>query len=74
LEAEIEVRDAQDRLVARTRSDEHGAYRISLSPGEYMLVPLSPSEVGMPFASPLPLTIRAGTWSQLDITYDSGIR
>jgi hypothetical protein len=74
LEADLEVQNASGRVVARGRSGAHGAYRIPLAPGEYMLVPLSPSEAGLPFASPLPLVITAGKWEELDIFYDSGIR
>ena len=74
LEADLEIRDSFGRVVARTRSDAQGAYRIPLEPGEYVLVPLSPGQAGMPFASPLPLIITAGSWLQLDVSYDSGIR
>ncbi|HKY85029.1 MAG TPA: carboxypeptidase-like regulatory domain-containing protein [Anaerolineales bacterium] len=74
LEADLEVQNASGRVVARGRSDAQGAYRIPLAPGNYMLVPLSPGEVGLPFASPLPLVITAGNWEKLDIYYDSGIR
>jgi len=74
LQADLEVRDSFGRVVARARSDVEGAYRIPLAPGEYTLVPLSPSGAGLPFASPLPVVITAGVWAELDIYYDSGIR
>lgn len=74
LEATLEVVDGRGRVVARARSEPDGAYRIALPPGEYTLVPLSPSEAGLPWASPLPLTIEGGAWISLDVLYDSGIR
>jgi len=74
LEADLEVRDSFDRVVARARSDTQGTYRIPLAAGEYTLVPLSPSEAGLPFASPLVVVITEGVWDQLDVYYDSGIR
>jgi hypothetical protein len=74
LEADLEVQNASGRVVARSRSDAQGAYRIPLAPGDYTLVPLSPGEAGLPFASPLPLVITTGHWKKLDISYDSGIR
>ncbi len=74
LEADLEVQNASGRVVARARSDAQGAYRIPLAPGEYTLVPLSPGNLGLPSASPLPLVITAGHWERLDVYYDSGIR
>ena len=74
LEADLEVRNASGRVVARSRSDVQGAYRIPLAPGEYTLLPLSPGEAGLPFASPLALVVTVGKWEELDIYYDSGIR
>lgn len=74
LEADLEVVDDAGRIVARARSDAEGAFRMALAPGAYTLVPLSPSEAGMPFAAPLPFEVQAGRWTELDVFYDSGIR
>jgi len=73
LEADLEVQDSLGRVVARARSGADGTYRIPLAPGAYMLVPQSPS-LGLPFASPVPLTIQNGLWNEVDVYYDSGIR
>jgi len=74
LEADLEVVDADARVVARTRSEADGSYRIPLVTGSYVLTPLSPAENGLPFASPVPFEVPAGTWVMLDVHYDSGIR
>jgi hypothetical protein len=74
LEAELEVTDSAGRVVARTRSEPDGSYRIPLAEGTYLMTPLSPSEAGLPFADPFPFEVAAGTWLSLDIHYDSGIR
>jgi hypothetical protein len=73
LVADLEVQDLRARVVARGRSEADGRYRIAVGPGEYMLVPLSPS-VGLPFASPIPITVHEGNWTEADVFYDSGIR
>src|SRR3972149_8970770 len=52
LEADLEVQDSFDRVVARARSDTQGTYRIPLAAGEATLAPLRPSEAGLPVAPP----------------------
>jgi hypothetical protein len=61
-------------VVARARSAADGAYRIPLAAGSYIINPLSPSDLGLPFASPIPFEVPPGIWISLDIHYDSGIR
>jgi hypothetical protein len=74
LEADLEVVDENARVVARGHSEADGSYRIPLASGSYVLTPLSPGENSLPFASPVPFEVPAGTWVSLDIHYDSGIR
>ena len=74
LEADLEVRDAAGTVIARGRSGADGSYRIALPAGMYVLHPLSPSEAGLPFASPIPFEVQEGAWVELDVQYDSGIR
>jgi hypothetical protein len=74
LEADLEIVDAHARVVARARSGADGTYRIPLATGSYVLTPLSPGQSSLPFASPLPFEVPAGTWVSLDVHYDSGIR
>lgn len=74
LEADLQVADSNGRIVAKARSEADGAYRIPLAEGSYLLIPLSPGESGLPFASPIPFDVAGGKWVELDVTYDSGIR
>lgn len=74
LVADLEVADAQGKIVARVRSETDGFYRIPLEEGSYLLIPLSPGEAGLPFASPIPFEVASGAWVELDVHYDSGIR
>jgi len=74
LAADLEVVDRSGHRIARTRSQEDGAYRIPLEAGAYTLKPLPPGQAGPPFASPIPFEVAAGAWTPLDVHYDSGIR
>lgn len=73
LEADLVIEDASGRTVGRVRSDPEGAYRIPLEPGTYVMVPQSPP-AGLPFAEEMPFEVRPDEWTELDVTYDSGIR
>src|SRR3990172_3784152 len=62
LEADLEVRGAAGTVIARGRSGADGGYRVALPAGMYVLHPLSPSEAGLPFASPIPFEVQEGAW------------
>ncbi len=72
--AVLVVRDAADREVGRVASAEDGTYALPLSPGAYVMDPQSPSASRLPSAGHQPFEVRAGTWSTLDVAFDSGIR
>jgi hypothetical protein len=59
--------------ITRFTADSKGEFRVSLSPGTYLLDPL-PGENGFPHSSPQPVTVEADTFTQVDISYDTGIR
>lgn len=69
--ASIDVRRGGD-LVARLRSDDLGRFRVGLEPGDYRLVP----EPGDPFptAGEQDVTVRAGKYTAVTVSYDTGIR
>jgi hypothetical protein len=58
--------------IAQTRSDAEGRFRLPLVPGDYILHPESPD--GVAFASDQAFTVATGAYTQLKVTYDSGIR
>ena len=68
------VHDSQGGQVCRTSSGADGRFRIGLPPGGYELGP-DPSELGrLPYASPQPVTVLPGQYTEVLVSYDSGIR
>jgi hypothetical protein len=70
--AVLVVTDAEDREVARTTAAQDGTFRIALAPGDYVVVP----QPGDPFpqAQPLDVTVVPGSFADIEINYDTGIR
>ncbi len=73
-EAELRILDGAGREVAIVRSDAAGSYCLALAPGAYRVVPLSPPGLPLPRAGAVDVTVVAGRFVTLDISYDSGIR
>jgi hypothetical protein len=71
--ADISVTDPSGKLAATGRSGPDGGYRISLSPGTYVV---TAKRSGSNFQAAKPVTVRvaAGAFTPLDIEVDSGIR
>jgi hypothetical protein len=66
------VTDSEDREVARVTAAADGTFRIPLAPGDYVVVP----QPGDPFphAQPLDVTVVPGSFAEVEINYDTGIR
>jgi hypothetical protein len=45
-----------------------------LKAGEYVLVPEAGSAAGLPSAAPHAFRVDAGSWTTVDIIYDTGLR
>lgn len=73
-QAVLKVTDPEGREVAKGKSDAAGLFRIALPPGDYVLVPESPSGTVPPFAAPIEFQVDAGAWTRLEVSFDSGIR
>ena len=71
-QAELNVLTTSGKEVTRFQTDENGRFRIDLAPGDYILHPESPN--GLPYAEDLPFTVNDHEFTQLKISYDSGIR
>lgn len=71
-QAWVQVLDGGGALVTRVRTGADGTFRVGLEPGRYTLDP----ESGSPFptASPLDVEVVAGTFSDVVISFDTGIR
>jgi hypothetical protein len=75
-EATIDILTAdRSRRVATVQSDADGRFRVDLEPGSYFVFPLPP-DPGSPFpvASADTVTVEAGKYAKLTISYDTGIR
>jgi hypothetical protein len=71
-QAAIVVENGQGRDVGHFQTGSDGRFRVELPPGDYVIVP-RPGP-GIEFAGQQTVTIGAGQWVEIAITYDSGIR
>jgi hypothetical protein len=55
-------------------SDAQGRFRVPLAPGTYTVHPENLTGAPVPTARPTTVTVHPGTWTDLDIQFDSGIR
>ena len=63
-----------DKEMASVKSGLDGVFRVTLLPGAYRIVPLSPNPGVPPYAEPLLVLVSANTYVSVTIKYDSGIR
>lgn len=73
-QARIDVLDAQGTTVTSIQSDANGRFTVDLPPGDYVLHPLPPEGNILPMAGDLPVTVTTGQYTDVQISYDSGIR
>jgi len=71
-QAWINVRRQPGGFVTRIQSGENGRFRVGLRPGSYVLDP----ESGDPFpvASDLDVEVRKGVFTEVTVSFDTGIR
>lgn len=60
--------------VASIVTDVEGKFRVSLLPGNYILRPETPPNQPLPYAQEQPFTVTADQFTEIPVTYDSGIR
>lgn len=72
IQATVTVLNARAEQVAQVESDAQGYFTIHLTPGTYTLQP-EPLNV-LQHAAPVTVTVAAGDYVTVIITYDSGIR
>jgi hypothetical protein len=60
--------------ITRFTTDEEGQFRVNLAPGQYILHPESPDDMGLPYGIEQTFTVEEGQFTELLVTYDSGIR
>ena len=62
------------RKVTSVTTDTEGRFRVALAPGNYTLHPEKPANSPMPFAAEQTFSVIAAQFTQVKVTYDSGIR
>ena len=71
-QATLTVNNSNGREIVKVQTDAEGRFMIPLEPGEYVLHPESPNV--MPFAAEQTFIVESGKYTQITVTYDSGIR
>jgi len=72
--ASVVVETADGRFtVTRFTAGTDGRFRVPLFPGTYLLDPL-PGAGGLPVSSPQTVVVQAGAYTEVTISYDTGIR
>jgi hypothetical protein len=72
-QATLSVLDANNRrTIVKFQTDANGYFHQALGPGTYILHPESPGV--MPVAPEQTFSVLSGQFTQLTVTYDSGIR
>jgi hypothetical protein len=69
----IQARDNGDEPLI-VSSGKDGKFRISLTPGEYTLTPISPNPGAPPYAEPQLVRVEPGQFTHVTVKYESGIR
>jgi hypothetical protein len=70
----VVVRDAAGREVTRFQSGADGHFKVDLVPGSYSLDGLNIGSSMLPRPIPTSVTVTSGTYTSINIEYDSGIR
>ncbi|MEX2557988.1 MAG: hypothetical protein WEB06_20440 [Actinomycetota bacterium] len=71
---EVRIIDVSSgEVVATARSSDDGRFRVALAPGSYRLEPVAASG-GLPFGKAIDVVVRAHTYEDVTVSFDSGIR
>jgi hypothetical protein len=71
-QAVFTVTSLKGERIVQIQTGTDGKFKIPLPPGEYILHPESPN--AMPFALEQPFAVEEGMFTQVVVSYDSGIR
>jgi hypothetical protein len=71
-QATLTVSNPSGVVIAQVKSDAQGHFRVPLVPGEYILHPESLN--GVAFAEDQSFMVETGRYTQITVSYDSGIR
>lgn len=71
-QAVLTVLTPSGKKITQFQTDKQGYFKVELAPGDYVLHPESPNS--LPFAADVPFSVEQHRFTQLEISYDSGIR
>lgn len=71
--ASLVVLDAESAPVARVTSGPDGTFQVDLPAGEYVVTPESGTDT-YPIAQPVSVVVSPGSYAEVEINYDTGIR
>jgi hypothetical protein len=74
LAATVVVRDSTGREVTRVNSAADGHFTVDLAPGTYALLGQGSGSFGLPRPIPTSATVVAGSYTAVNVQFDSGIR
>jgi hypothetical protein len=72
--ATVVVRSGSGAEVARFHSGADGHFKVDLAPGTYTVVGLNTGSSMLPRPIPTSVTVTPGSYTTLNVEYDSGIR
>jgi hypothetical protein len=72
--ATLTILTMERKKVKSFTADGDGLFQVKLAPGNYILRPDPPLSIPFPIAPEQTFTVVAGQFTQLKITYDTGIR
>jgi hypothetical protein len=73
-QATLSILTAAGNKVTTIVTAADGNFRVNLAPGNYLLRPETPQNQPLPRAEEQPFTVTAGQFTEISVTYDSGIR
>jgi hypothetical protein len=71
-QATLTILTQDQKQITQFQTDANGYFKVDLAPGNYILHPESPKV--MPRAQDISFTVTSGQFTEVDVTYDSGIR
>lgn len=74
LAATVVVRDGAGHEVARAHSGADGRFKVDVAPGRYTVVGLTIGSSILPRPIPTTVTVTTGSYTTVNVEYDSGIR
>jgi hypothetical protein len=73
-EADIRVVNQSGDLVTTAHAGQDGRFTVHVEPGSYVLKPQSPTSKPFPFGKDTPVSVRPHHFTEVTVTFDTGIR